>query len=64
MFAAVATLAQNLEALVGSISEANANFRNRLSLDAPDPTPALEHDPAAGDRGGTSGAGRPRKRAA
>jgi hypothetical protein len=46
LFAAVASLAQSLEALAGSIGEANANFRARLSLDAPDPLPALPHRPA------------------
>ena len=43
LFAAVASLAQNVEALAGSIGEANANFRQRLSLDGP---PALAHQPA------------------
>jgi hypothetical protein len=48
LFAAVASLAQSVEALAGSVGEANANFRQRLSLDAPDPLPALAH-PAAPD---------------
>jgi hypothetical protein len=49
LFAAVASLAQSVEALAGSVGEANANFRQRLSLDAPDPLPALAHQPAEGN---------------
>jgi hypothetical protein len=47
LFAAVATLAANVEALAGSIAEANANFRQRLALDVADPAPLLEHQPEA-----------------
>ncbi len=64
LFAALTTLAQNLEALAGSIGEANANFRQRLSLDAPDPTPLLGHEPDGGDGDGNGSTGRRRKRAA
>jgi hypothetical protein len=46
LFAAVAGLAQNVEALAGSIAEANTNFRARLSLDGPPEMPALDHHPA------------------
>jgi hypothetical protein len=69
LFAAVASLAQSVEALAGSIGEANANFRQRLALDQPDPTPLLGHEPDGGDANGgesngTGGTGRRPKRAA
>jgi hypothetical protein len=64
LFAAVAALAQNVEALAGNIAEANTNFRQRLSLDVPDPTPLLGNEPEGGDGTGTGGTGRRRKRAA
>jgi hypothetical protein len=35
-----------VEALAGSIDEANANFRQRLSLDGPPEMPALDHHSA------------------
>jgi hypothetical protein len=66
LFAAVASLAQNVEALAGSIGEANANFRARLSLDGPPEMPALAHqaaqdDPEAAETAAKS-PGRPRGR--
>ena len=49
-----------MEALAGSVGEANANFRRRLSLDAPDPVPALAHQPAQdGPEGTETAAGAP-----
>jgi hypothetical protein len=61
LFAAIASLAQNVEALAGSVREANGNLRQRLALDAPDPElPALEH--SAAESSGTAATGQRRAR--
>jgi hypothetical protein len=44
LFAALDALAENLQALAGTVAEANAGLRGRLMLGAAD-QPALEHEP-------------------
>jgi hypothetical protein len=47
--AAVPTLAENLLALAGTVSEVNAGMRQRLGLDGGEPALGLpEHQPAEG----------------
>jgi hypothetical protein len=40
-------LAENVQALAGTVAEANAGLRRRLALDAPEEGPALDLGPAA-----------------
>jgi hypothetical protein len=51
VFAALDALAENLQALAGTVAEANAGLRGRLMLDAPAEQPALEHEPEASGNG-------------
>jgi hypothetical protein len=44
LFAAVAALADNLNALASTVAEANGHLRARLTLDAPADLPALPAD--------------------
>jgi hypothetical protein len=49
LFAAVASLADNVTALASTVAETNAALRGRLLLDAPaDDAPALDHVPDNG----------------
>jgi hypothetical protein len=57
LFSAVATLADNLNALAGTVAEVNAALRGRLQLDAVDQS-ALDHEPA--EDNGTSRRGKRR----
>jgi hypothetical protein len=65
LFAALATLADNLSALAGTVAEANGHLRARLTLDGPAEVPALPHqqgqDGPQGAEEGHRSAERPRR---
>jgi hypothetical protein len=48
LFTALNALAENVQALAGTVAEANAGLRSRLALDAPEEGQALKPGPAAG----------------
>jgi hypothetical protein len=51
LFTALDALAENLQALAGTVAEANAGLRGRLGMDATAAAPAFDHEPEATGNG-------------